>query len=95
MLILICLIDHCLYDAESTDVSCVLYRVEEGVMGEPQLVYVQLTRDVVYFQEHMEVHFSHVGKHRFAEVHFIQDIMLIIFLHNLFFLVQLLSSISQ
>lgn len=40
------------------------YRVEEEVMGGPQMGYVQLTLDVDYFQGHMEVLFSHVGKHR-------------------------------
>ncbi|XP_040372153.1 probable polyribonucleotide nucleotidyltransferase 1, chloroplastic isoform X2 [Rosa chinensis] len=38
--------------------------VEEEVMGGPQKGYVQLTQDVDYFQGHMEVLFSHEGKHR-------------------------------
>jgi hypothetical protein len=39
--------------------------VEEEVMDEPLMKYVQLIQDVDYFQGHMEVLFSPEGKLRF------------------------------
>lgn len=40
-------------------------RMEEEVMDEPLMNYVQLTQDVGCFQGHMEVLFSPEGKLRF------------------------------
>ncbi|KAK9901484.1 hypothetical protein M0R45_002078 [Rubus argutus] len=42
--------------------------VEEEVMDGPQMGFVQLTQDVDYCQGHMEVLFSHVGKHSSVDI---------------------------
>lgn len=44
---------------------CPCDRVGKEVMGEHQMEYVQLTQDVAYYLEHMEVLFLQEARHRF------------------------------